>query len=241
MILKESLLNRFDALDSPVRKVLQTCAVLGSSFSLSDLALVHHEIDIYSLEDSLTSALSEMILVELIDDDEKSTYSNSTSGSNSKLGSSVAFSKTPSGIPTNADRQFEFSHDMWRSTVLATMLKGRKTDLHRLIAGAMEKVQVLILDRSDLARLLTLFEHWKACGEFLKAAPLAMTVGRRLNDWDLHHQSVDLYRDALDMSLGNVEPVDKTWSPDHGKWARDSQFPGKIRYLFYSPLPGTRR
>lgn len=165
----------------------------------------------------MSVALSEMILVEILDDDEKSAYSNSTGGSTSKLGSSGAFSKTASGVHTHVDRHFEFSHDMWRTTVLATMLKGRKTELHRLIAAAMEKDQVKILKRSDLARLLTLFEHWKACGEFLKAAPLAMTVGTRLNEWDLLHQSIDLYRDALGMSLGQVQPVDNTWQPDHGK------------------------
>jgi hypothetical protein len=221
MILKESLLNRFDALDSPVRKVLHTCAVLGNSFSLSDLARVHPEIDVYSLRDALSVALSEMILVEMIvDDDEKSAHSNSTGGSASKLGSSVAFSKISSEVHTNGERYYEFSHDMWRSTVLATMLKGRKTELHRRIAVAMEKDQALILEQSNLAGLLTLFEHWKACGEFLKAAPLAMTVGTRLNEWDLLHQSVDLFRDALDMSLGNVQPVDKTWRPDHGKCQR---------------------
>lgn len=217
--MKESLLNRFDALDSPVRKVLHTCAVLGNSFSLSDLTRVHPEIDVFSLKDALSVALSEMILVEIVEDDEKSVNSTSTAGSALKLGSSVAaFSKIPSEVPTNGDRNYEFSHDMWRSTVLATMLKGRKTELHRRIAIAMEKDRVRILERSDLAGLLSLFEHWKACGEFLKAAPLAMTVGTRLNEWDLLQQSVDLFRDALDMSLGNVQPVDKAWRPDHGKY-----------------------
>jgi hypothetical protein len=219
--LKESLLNRFDALGSPVRKVLHTCAVLGNSFSLSDLARVHPEIDVFALKDALRVALSEMILVEIIEDDEKSAHSNSnsTAGSASKIGSSVAaFSKISSEVYMNGDRLYEFSHDMWRSTVLATMLTGRKTELHRRIAIAMEKDQVQILERSDLAGLLSLFEHWKACGDFLKAAPLAMTVGTRLNEWDLLHQSVDLFRDALDMSLGNVEPVDKTWRPDHGTY-----------------------
>jgi hypothetical protein len=45
-------------------------------------------------------------------------------------------------------------------------------------------------------------------GNFLRAAPLALVVGTRLNEWDLvAHQSLVLYRDALHMCFDSVEPV----------------------------------
>jgi hypothetical protein len=225
--LVESLLNRFDALDVRVRKVLQTCGVLGNSFALSDLIRVHPEINEREIEQSLEIATEEMILVEMNEEDEdtKSVISNSTGGSESRPGSSIECSKTfSSGLNILGDRYFEFSHDMWRSNVLTTMLKERKMELHRLIAEAMEKDQNLTLQRSDIARLLTLFDHWKSCGDFRKVAPLAIAVGTRLNEWDLAAQSLDLYQDALDMCFESVEPVEDRHLRSDGKLAFPQYF-----------------
>ena len=108
---------------------------------------------------------------------------------------------------------------MWRSNVLTTMLKARKMELHRAIAEALEQDQSAILERSDIARLLTLFDHWKSCGDFRKAAPLALAVGTRLNEWDLSTQSLELYKDALEMCFEIVEHVDERNGRHHGKLA----------------------
>ena len=109
---------------------------------------------------------------------------------------------------SQSDRFFQFSHAMWRQNVLTTMLKERKIELHRLIAEAMEKDEVLVLEQSDISRLLTLFDHWKSCGDFCKTAPLALAVGARLEEWDLCAQSLELYEDALEMSFDTVQRVD---------------------------------
>lgn len=98
--------------------------------------------------------------------------------------------------------------------MLTTMLKERKVELHRLIAESMEKNQILNVEESDISRLLTLFEHWKSCGDFAKSAPLAILVGSRLEDWDLSAQSLELYEDALQMSFESVtttEDTDSEW------------------------------
>ena len=203
-----------------VRKVLQTCAVLGNSFALSDLIRVHPEINETEIEHSLEIATDEMILVEVAEEDEdtRSIVSNSTGGSESKRGSSIGYSKTSSALNAAiGDRFFEFSHDMWKTNVLTTMLKERKIELHRLIAEAMEKDQLMILQRSDIARLLTLFDHWKSCGDFKKAGPLAIAVGTRLNEWDLAAQSLEFYKDALDMCFDSVVPVDDGQPRSDGK------------------------
>jgi hypothetical protein len=213
------MLNRFDSLGVWVRKILQTCAVLGQSFSLSDVVRVHHsDIKTALIEDSLNVAISEMILVDLGEDEDKSTSSaHSNAGSNSNIGTSVGHSRTSSRLDLEGERNFVFSHDMWRKTVLTTLLEARKVKLHRLIAVAMEKeLHSGGLERSDLSQLLALFEHWKLCGEFLRAASLALMVGERLNDWDLLDLSVDVCRDALDMSLRSVKRVEN-WDSGAGK------------------------
>ena len=78
--MEETFLSRFDVLDVRVRKILQTCAVLGLSFSLSDVTQVHPEMDAIDIESALESAADEMILVEHIneDDDTMSLRTEST-------------------------------------------------------------------------------------------------------------------------------------------------------------------
>jgi hypothetical protein len=221
-VMEETFLSRFDALDVRVRKVLQTCAVLGLSFSLSDVVRVHPELEEIEIEHALDNAVEEIILVERFEDEDESVslHSGST-GCDSDSRSGIAElerrdSKTSTGMDLDEidDRFFEFSHAMWRQKVLTTMLKERKIELHRLIAEAMEKDQVHILEQCDISRLLTLFDHWKACGDFCKSAPLALAVGSRLEEWDLAMQSLDLYRDALEMSFESVEAVDENGGRD---------------------------
>ena len=196
-----SFLERFDALDATVRRVLQTCAVLGVSFSLSDVIRVHPELKETVIEQSLNAAVDEMILIEDIDDKNEDDMSIwSTEESKADQSKSI----------WNAvdDRFFEFSHAMWRKSVLDTMLKEQKVHLHRLIAEAMETEQILIMESSDIGRLLTLFDHWKSSGNFSKAAPLALAVGLRLEEWDLSSQSLDVYRDALEMCYESADRAD---------------------------------
>jgi predicted ATPase len=108
LVMKEALLNRFDALDVRVRKVLQTCAVLGNFFALSDLIRVHPELEEIEIEMSLDVATNEMILIEEMEDEEDnvSFYSNSTGGEQSHFGSSTG------GLNVVGNRYFRFSHDV---------------------------------------------------------------------------------------------------------------------------------
>ncbi len=202
-------MNRFDALDLRVRKVLQTCAVLGSSFAMSDIIRVHSELGESDIEQALDTSVDEMILLEEIEDDEQDSISLDTTIGTAEesfdRGESCSDErKSPD------DRFFQFSHAMWRNSVLKTMLKERKIELHRGIAQAMEQDQAVVMQRSDIARLLTLFDHWKSCGDFCKAAPLSIAVGTRLEDWDLSAQSIDLYKEALDMCFESAENVDRS-------------------------------
>lgn len=201
-VLEETFLSRFDTLDVRVRKVLQTCAVLGLKFALTDVIQVHPEISELDIENALDTAVDEMILVEHVVDDEDNTSLRSGSlDDDDATFSHSRGSDTHRGLD---DRYFQFSHAMWRNNVLTTMLKQRKIELHRLIAEAMERDQAMVLEQSDISRLLTLFDHWKQCGDFCKSAPLALAVGARLEEWDLSAQSLELYEDALELSFDTV-------------------------------------
>lgn len=214
-VMEETFLSRFDALDVRVRKVLQTCAVLGLSFDLSDVIRVHPEMEEGDIEDALESAVDEMILIEQVEHEENETLSMK-SGSSGILDSETA--ARAGDRLTACERFFQFSHAMWRKNVLSTMLKERKTQIHRLVAESMEREQELILGESDISRLLTLFDHWKACGDFRKVAPLALAVGARLEEWDLSAQSLELYEDALQMAFGGVEATDN--ETDRSEWVQ---------------------
>eukprot|EP00980_Cylindrotheca_fusiformis_P021436 scaffold8301_cov184-Cylindrotheca_fusiformis.AAC.4 len=233
--LGEALLNRFDSLDARVRSILQTCAVLGNSFAFSDLVRVHRETDEAEIEESLNTATSEMILVEITEEyeeDGRSVFSNSTGGSSSRKPPSIDYSgTTTTGFHTIGDRYFEFSHDMWRSNVLKTMLKERKIELHRQIAQAMELDRGMMIRRNDIARLLTLYDHWKSCNSFVKAAPLALAVGTRLNEWDLQAQSTDLYQDTLEICYESVALVDQQYRVLNDDWVEVSSEPGVLDFI----------
>lgn len=219
-VMEETFLSRFDGLDVRVRKVLQSCAVLGSSFALSDVIQVHPEMEELDIESALDTAVDELILIEQIEEDEHDGVSAKSGSTEAKSESSAApthtydRSRVSDDYRNLSDRFFQFSHAMWRNNVLRTMLNERKIELHRLIAESMEKNQVAILEDSDISRLLTLFDHWKSCRDFCKSALLALTVGARLEEWDLCAQSLELYEDALEMSFDSVNVFDdneKEW------------------------------
>jgi tetratricopeptide (TPR) repeat protein len=205
---EETFLSRFDALDVRVRKVLQTCAVWGLSFELKDIVQVHTELEEADIESALETAVEEMILIENEEDNGDGVASVTSRGSGSSSVSETLDHRGSDQIMNAKGRFFQFSHAIWRSNVLATMLRGRKVEIHRLIAESMERDEVMILEESDISKLLTLFDHWKACGDFGKTAPLALVVGARLEEWELSAQSLELYQDALEMVMGGVETAD---------------------------------
>lgn len=222
-----SFLNRFDSLDKGVRRVLQTCAVLGMSFSLGDVIRFHPEMNDMVLELSLNAAVDELILVEDVEDDDDDDMSL-WSGRGSHLES-----KNMPPWNTVDDRFFQFSHAMWRKSVLDAMLSEHKVHMHRSIAEAMEREQALAMESIDIGRLLTLFDHWKSCGDFGKAASLALSAGLRLEEWDLSAQSLDLYRDALEMCYESAgSPTEGVRTRDeHEIWLPASAPPATVEFI----------
>ena len=139
-ILDEIFLQRFDSLDVHVRKVLQSCAILGMEFRLADVRKVNPD---YLYGDTLERSIAAAIA-------DRADFSASTG------------SKSSSG----GDHFFRFATTMWHETVMRTMLSDRQVELHKNVALSMEAEG--ISDTTDTKTLLKLFEHWKACTEFGK-------------------------------------------------------------------------
>jgi len=213
------MLSKFDSLDVRVRKVLQTCAVLGVKFVLTDVIQVHPEIAEAEIESALDTAINELILVELTSEsDENTSLVSGSLQDDDTLTFVNQSSRGASDMPGIDDRHFQFADDMWRKSVVGTMLKEHKIELHRLIAESMERNQAMILEQTDIFRLLIIFDHWKGCGDFCKSAQIALTVGARLEEWDLSEQSLDLYEDALELSYDNVFDAVEEKKAERSEW-----------------------
>jgi predicted ATPase len=184
--MEETFFSRFDVLDARLRKVLQTCAVLGLAFSLSDVVKVHPEMDERVIESSMDDAIDELILVEQVDEDELEDNRSLRSGATGTRDSAtVGTRSTRSTDGTRDDRYFQFSHAMWRHNVLSSMLKEHQIEIHRRIAESLEKDAT---EGPDVTKLLTQFHHWKSCGRFLETARLSIVIGGLLENFDLFWQ-----------------------------------------------------
>ena len=111
-ILDEIFLQRFDSLDVHVRKVLQSCAILGMEFRLADVRKINSDY-LYgdTLEMSIAAAIADRILIDSIIEDD-STIADSSS----RFSGSGAYS----GSDAYSTADFSASSGSLRSTSLGT-------------------------------------------------------------------------------------------------------------------------
>lgn len=135
-LIEERCLQRIDLLDVQTRNVLQTCAVLGNEFELSDaLRLFKGNYGRDSVEKALQTAIEENILIE--DGKGKANYEQKYN----EFIASIQSIKTPKpdefqglrikNMKISDDRKFKFTHEIWLKCLLKIMLKERKKDLNR--------------------------------------------------------------------------------------------------------------
>jgi tetratricopeptide (TPR) repeat protein len=86
-----------------------------------------------------------------------------------------------------------------------------------------------ILDQSDISRQLTLFYHWKACGDFINSARLSLVVGERLVDYELYDQAMELFEEALVLAYEAVARIESDL--DNEDWMQVSAKPDVLDYL----------
>jgi len=193
---KELMVTRIDAFDSEVRNLLDIAAVMGDSFEMSDVgAVVHRKSgDAYTSENWLLHILrvqrlldqlvEEGILIENIGDNRllKTVYKKAESGEvNGKV----------------ENREFFFTHSVWRSVVLKMMLRIRQAVIHRYIALVLEGKQQV--SASDYIQKMKLFQHWKASSDTSKAATLALSIGESLEDLGMSEDGSRVFEEALSM------------------------------------------
>ena len=110
-------------------------------------------------------------------------------------------------ILLQGDKCYQFCHDTWRQKILSLLLDSYKRDIHMHAAGAIES-NISDIEESDYRTKIRLFCHLKGSGNTLKAADLAISVGKSFMHLGLNFHSIRVYDDALDMWRMNREDED---------------------------------
>lgn len=211
--LDELLLQRIDDLDDFTRKALHIASVLGLTFTLVEIIRIsEHVLSIGEKErishakkirDSLNFALEEGILDETDDDEVGGTrfrMQNLSLSAFPDYGKEEEEEKSSESIDIlyQSDKCYQFCHDTWRQKILSLLLDSYKRDIHMHAAGAIES-NIEDTGESDFHTKIKLFCHLKGSRNTLKAADLAICVGKNFAQLGLNVHSIRIYNDALDM------------------------------------------
>jgi tetratricopeptide (TPR) repeat protein len=101
-------------------------------------------------------------------------------------------------IEINRDAYYLFCHDTWRQKILSLLLNSYKQDIHKHAANVME-TNILDIEDSSYQTKMKLFSHLKGSGDKIKAAELAIQIGKSFKRLGVNPQSVTLYESTLDM------------------------------------------
>lgn len=190
----ELLLYRLDALDSSVRVVLHLSAILGTEFDLLDAAFAYEEmlgIDMShqyeaaaNFRHSLDVAVREGILESISVAEDRGEEFDS-----------------PIRHPLFSEScRLRFTHDSWKKSILNVMLDEKKREIHEHVAISMMRE---LDDESDVhedfEKQITVFNHWKSSGSFIKAAGMSLSIGGQLMILGLNSQAVLLFDEVLDI------------------------------------------
>lgn len=206
--LGQLILSRLDNLDANLRNILNLGAVLGGTFELTEVVDVLHQMYVEPQTKSqcdrvnetkiaLDVAVKEGVLhVVYSCDDTIQSSCIPRSASNCAFNNGVKDSW--SGSESFVDRlTYSFCHDIWRSTILKLMLSSRKRDIHKTIAETLECQQNG--NSKDYISRMKEFSHWRASGNFLKAAGLALSIGNRFEVLGLNIHRIRLAEEAMAM------------------------------------------
>ena len=217
----ELLLQRIDDLDDFTRKTLQVSSVLGLTFSLFEVTKVSEYVLSISeneknyhkerIRSSLVIAMEEGILDESsakldqfhfqIENYSFSTFPDSTKQKERNI-------KTYENEDSNIT--YRFCHDTWRQKILGLLLGSYKRDIHIHAANIIE-LYTSDIKNSDYRTKMKLFVHLKHSGNTLKAANLALDIGKNFKHLGLNEHSIHVYNEALDMwRKGTVNNAQKS-------------------------------
>ena len=197
---------RLDNLDDVVRKTLHIAAVLGMTFVLSEILEISEHILCISDDDkeqhaltirrSLKAALEEGILDENIRDDENDAGASSNASVVSNM--LVDTRSTKKNDDSLLDYSYTFYHDTWRRVIKSLMLDSWIQDIHMHAAMAIE-TRVPDNDMRDYSTKVKLFQHLKGSANTIRAAKVALDIGKSFKLLGMNRHSIGVYEDAIDI------------------------------------------
>ena len=186
-------------------------SVLGLTFSLSEIiAISEHVLSISDEEGesshkktmmvSLDLACQAGIIVQSVIEEEDPIFNteNYYSGDMSPMlvdEEKVEFENTRIAPE---DISYMFCHDTWRQKILSLLLDAYKQDIHRHAARAIES-KIADIEECDYRTKMRLFTYLKEGGDRIKAAKLAIDLGKNFKNLGLNTQSVEVYNSALNI------------------------------------------
>ncbi len=202
--LDDLLLQRIDDFDDFTRKTIQLAAVLGRSFSQQEVIQISEQIlsipekEKGSHADKISSSFALAVQEGIIDEveDENGVHLISRKMSFESLSSLIDENENDVFIDVN--KHFEFRHSSWRHKILSLLLDSYKRDIHMHAASAIQKT-ISSDDDTSYYTKLRLFMHLKESENSLKAADLALDMGKNLKYLGFNSHSIKIYNEALSM------------------------------------------
>jgi len=208
--LDELLLKRYDDLDDFVRKTLHLALVLGSGFTIGEIVDLSEQTMVFHdnaegghadfIHRSLDVAVKEGILDEIVASVQDKNI-NFGMQNLSLFNHAISFKAHDDDevyFNCHVVKHFRFCNNIWRQRISSLLLDSYKRDIHMHAARAIEVRQGNIED-SDYQTKLRLFCHLKESDNKVKAANLALDIGKSFVHLGLHSHSVHIYNVALDM------------------------------------------
>ena len=193
--MERMMLHILDSLDRDMRQTVQILSILGREFFTSELILVHKMClglersndnnDYLFSKGKLDFAVKERILeITQVETSPEDDFDESME-----------------------DSLYRFRLDVFRTSVINSMLESRRRDLHSTIARVLKaKIDSKDSTSVNYRENLALFSHLKASGDSVNTASLALEIGKRFEKMGLFGQSLSLYNETLD--LWNVASED---------------------------------
>ncbi|KAL9178549.1 hypothetical protein ACHAXT_001887 [Thalassiosira profunda] len=242
----ELLVYRLDALDATVRTVLHLSAVLGTEFDLLDAALAYEQMlgvdgsrrleAAESLRSSFDVAAEEGIIEQSFvfgEEDDGDDLMDDEDNLCHTLGNVNISLKGRKAHPFYTEnRRLRFTHDSWKSSILNLMLDERKREMHEHVAVSLEReLGDEASAHDDFEKQSRVLQHWKSCGNFVKAATIALNAGGQLMLIGLNSQAILYFDDALDILKEMTGDLDVSCHGGISAEVLDAISPPELEYL----------
>ena len=195
---------KLDNLDDNTRKALHIAAVMGMSFTPLEIFevskkihAIDHQCDEHEtlVGKALKSANEQGILDENVYDSQDECSSDDNSALSEMI---VDIGDDNSMHDSAVQYTYTFYHDTWRRVIKSLMLDSWVRDIHMHAAIAIE-ARVPDNEMRDYSTKVKLFQHWKGSENTIRAAEVALDIGKSFKLLGMNLHSIRVYEDAIDM------------------------------------------